>query len=340
MTGERERRVWERWCRALLPYALAVATIVAFLLAVSPASFAQAVSRFDRRWALPVAGLCLLYYTGQGVRWQPLLRAVGIRLPLRDTVLLNLAGQSTGLLPGGELTRAVLVSKVAGAEVGAAVATITVQELVYSVIIIGAAVPGALQHRFAAIGVVMAFAGIVAVTVILTVQPVFDVVLRGVRRVPLLSRAADDIAELQRETVMLLHRWDTLTWSGISVLQAIVTITMFWLVVHAIDPGALSWPDAAFVYAVGHIAGALALGPGGLGGFEAATIGMLVGVGVPFGVAVTGSLLQRVADKGLATIFGFLAYLVCRRRFPLQETQIVRHQERRRRPKSAQATSR
>jgi glycosyltransferase 2 family protein len=338
-TGRR-RRTWERLLRALLPYALGVATIVAFLLAVSPAAFAQAVSRFDRRWALPVVSLCLLYYVGQGLRWQPLLRSVGIRLPLRDTVLLNLAGQSTGLLPGGELTRAVLVSKVAGVEVGAAIATITVQELVYSVIILGAAVPGAFQHRYAAVGVMVAFVGILAVTVILTVQPVFDAVLRVVRRLPLLRRASNDIEELQRDTVLLLHRWDTLGWSVVSVVQALVTITMFWIVIHAIAPGALSWPDAAFVYAVGHIAGAAALGPGGLGGFEAATIGMLVGVGVPFGVAVTGSLLQRVADKGLATVFGFAAYLVCRRRFSLQETRIVRHDERRRRPRSAQAASR
>jgi glycosyltransferase 2 family protein len=337
-TQEPSRQAWERLARALLPHVLGVATIVAFLLAVSPAAFVQAVSRFDRRWALPVAGLCLLYYVGQGVRWQPLLRAVGVRLPLHDTVLLNVAGQSTGLLPGGELTRAVLVSKVTGVEVGAAVATITVQELIYSVIILGAAVPGAFQHRYAAVGVVVAFLGILAVTVILTVQPVFDAVLRAVRGMPVLRRAANDIQELQRDTVLLLHRRDTLAWSVVAVLQGLVTITMFWMVIHAIAPGALSWQDAAFVYAVGHVAGAAALGPGGLGGFEAATIGMLVGVGLPFGLAVTGSLLQRVADKGLATVFGFLAYLVSRRRFALQATRIVRHDERRRRPRSAQAT--
>jgi uncharacterized protein (TIRG00374 family) len=339
-TGEASvQRAWERWGRPLLPYALALGTIVALLVAVSPQSFARAVSGFDRRWALPVVALSLLYYVGQGVRWQPLLCAVGMRLPLRDTVLLNLAGQSTGLLPAGEFTRAVLVSKVSGGEVGAAIATITVQELIYSVIIIGAAVPGALQHRYAAVGVLVAFAGVLAVTVILTVGPVFDAVLRVVRRIPGLRRLAGDIADLQRGTVMLLRRWDTLTWSAVSLLQALTTITMFWMVLHAIAPGTLSWSDAAFAYAVGHIAGALALGPGGLGGFEAATVGMLVGVGVPFGVAVAGSLLQRVADKGLGTLFGTVAFLVSRRRFHLEESRVVHHRHRRR-TGSAQAASR
>lgn len=326
-----------RRLRSVLPYALSVAVVVALLLAVSPREFGRAVAKFDLVYAAPVAALSLAYYLLQGVRWQPLLRAIGARLRLGDTVLLNLAGQSTGLLPGGELTRAVLVSKVAGVEIGAAVATITVQELLYSVLIIAAAVPAALRHSVAAIGVLVALAGIVLVTVILTVQQVFDAVLVAVRRVPLLRRFAEDIAELQRDTVVLLHRWDTLTWSAVGAVQALITISVFWLVVHAIAPGLLSWPDAAFVYAVGHIAGALSLGPGGLGGFEASTVGMLVAVGVPFGDAVAGSLLQRGADKGLGTVYGTLAYLVCRARYDLGETGVVHHRARRRRSRPAGA---
>ncbi|HVA21704.1 MAG TPA: lysylphosphatidylglycerol synthase transmembrane domain-containing protein [Candidatus Micrarchaeia archaeon] len=326
---------WFRRLRPIAPYLIGLAVIVGLVLAVSPGRFATAARRFDPAFAPIVAGLCLVYYLLQGLRWQPLLQAVGARLRLRDTMVLNLAGQSTGLLPGGELTRAVLVSEVAHIEVGAAVATITVQELLYTVLIIAAAVPGALHHSLAAIGVVVALAGVVGVTVILTVEAVFARLMTVVEKVPVLRSFGADAAALQRETVTLLRRRDTLWWSAVSALQAVVTITMFWVVVEAIDPGRLSWPDAAFVYAVAHIAGAVSLGPGGLGGFEAACIGMLVAVGIPFGVAVAASLLQRTADKGLGTVYGGAAYALARRRYDLKHARVVRHGQRRRRRRSS-----
>jgi len=91
----------------------AVATLIAVL---NPGQFARSVAGF-RVWSVPgILALSMLYYLLQGLRWQPLLRAVGVRLPLSRTLLLNLAGQATGLLPLGELTRAVLVSEASGAE--------------------------------------------------------------------------------------------------------------------------------------------------------------------------------------------------------------------------------
>ena len=100
-----------------------------------------------------MAALCLVWYVLQGVRWHPLLRDRGSRLGMGDTIVVNLAGQSAGLLPGGELARAVLASEAARIEIGDAIATITVQELTYILLLVAAAVPAALHHRVAAVGV-------------------------------------------------------------------------------------------------------------------------------------------------------------------------------------------
>jgi glycosyltransferase 2 family protein len=323
------RGKWLRRLRTAVPYLIGIGVILALVLAVNPQRFAYAASRFNPVYAPVVAALSFSYYLLQGIRWQPLLLAIGARLRLRDTVMLNFAGQATGLLPGGELTRAVLVSEVAHVQVGGAIATITVQELIYTVLIIAAAVPGSLHHLAAAIGVGVALAGVIAVAAILTLQPIFDRVDSLVQRLPLLRRFEPDIADLQRDTVALLRRWDTLYWSSLSAVQAVGTITMFWLVLQAIYPGHVSWPVAAFAYAVASIAGALSLGPGGLGGFEAAGVGMLIVVGVPFQIAVAATVLQRVADKGLGTIYGVAAYLYSRQHFGLKEARVIRHGERR-----------
>jgi uncharacterized protein (TIRG00374 family) len=325
---------WRAKLRSGLPYLLGVGVIIALVLAVNPSHFAFAASRFNPVYAPLVAALSFSYYLLQGIRWQPLLRAVGARIRLRDTLLLNFAGQAAGLLPAGELTRAVLVSEVAKVEVGKTTATITVQELIFTVLLIAAAVPGAFQRPVAAIGVSLALLVVLAITAILTLHKVFEKIAAVVQRVPLLRRFVPDLMQLQREIVGLLRRWDTLYWSPLSALQVAVTITMFWLVIQALDPGRVSWGTAAFAYAVAGVAGALSLGPGGLGGFEAAGVVMLIVVGVPFQIAVAATILQRVADKGLATVYGGVAYFYARRHYQLKNARIVRHGQQRNRRSS------
>jgi len=323
---------WGSRLQTALPYLIGLGVVVALVIAVNPQRFVEAASRFNPIYAPIVAAFSFGYYLLQGVRWQPLLLAVGTKLRLRDTIVLNFAGQAAGLLPGGELTRAVLVSEVAHVKVGATIATITVQELIYTVLLIAAAVPGALHHTLAAVGVSIALAGVLAITGILTVQPVFEKVVALVRRLPVIHRFVPDLVDLQRDTVSLLRRWDTLSWSAVSALQAVGTITMFWLVIQAIDPGRVSWPNAAFAYTVASIAGALSLGPGGLGGFEAAGVGMLIVVGVPFQIAVAATVLQRAADKGLGTVYGSVAYVYARQHYGLKRARVIRHGQRRGRP--------
>jgi len=135
-----------------------------------------------------------------------------------------------------------------------------------------------------------------------------------VQRLPLLRRLSDDIDELHRETVVLLRRPDTYTWSVLSAFGVLIAITLFWLVVHSIQPGLLSWPEAAFVYAVSHVAGAVSFIPGGLGAYEASIAGLLVASGTSIQVGATIAVLHRGADKGIATLAGMIAYVIARRR--------------------------
>lgn len=283
-------------------------------MVINPRQFGSEAQRFSLVAVPFVVVLSLSYYLVQGVRWHFLLRDAGVHLPMGDTVLLNIAGQSTGLLPLGELTRAVLVAEVGSAELGGVVATITVQELIYTVFMVAAAIPGSFEHRAWGGAVVAALVFTVAVFVLLTVPRVFGVVRAVVRRVPLLRRFEPDIQELRRETVVLLRRPDTYLWSVLSLFGVLIAITLFWLVVHSIDPHLLTWPEAAFVYAVSHIAGAVSLLPGGLGAYEASIAGLLVASGASIQVGATIAVLHRAADKGIATMVGMVCYVIARRR--------------------------
>jgi uncharacterized protein (TIRG00374 family) len=302
------------WVKTAVPSLVGVVALVALVTAVNPSAFAHALEHARLILFIPIVVVSLAYYFLQGVRWHQLLRAVGARLRWQDTVLLNYAGQATALLPLGELTRAVLVSEAGGLEFGGVVATVTVQELIYTMVLILLAAPGllALQHAFA--GVVVALALTLGIFLSLTWCPAYSWLRRGVAHTPLVRRFLYDVDRLHNDTVRLMRHRDTLTGTWISALQAAGTITAFWLVAQALAPGQLNWRDAAFVYAVSNLAGALSLIPGGIGAYEASVVGLLVGVGMNPGTAAAVAIVQRVADKGLATALGFAAYAAARRR--------------------------
>ena len=92
----------------------------------------------------------------------------------------------------------------------------------------------------------------------------------------------------------------------------------------SVAPGKLPWTSAGFIYAVTQGAAWLSFSPGGLGAIEASTAGLLVAMGISFDVATAIAVMQRVADKGLNTVVGWLCFIVARRRYSLTGSSLFR----------------
>jgi uncharacterized protein (TIRG00374 family) len=303
--------------RRIVPPAIGVAAVLALVLGVDPTDFGRAVSQFRVSLLPAIVAVSVGYYVLQGVRWHQLLRAIGVPLRLGQTVLINLAGQATAVLPLGELTRAVLVTEATGTPFGSVVATVTVQELIYTMVLIVFAVPGLLGVPHALPGVVAALALIALIFGALSWCPMYRWLRAGVSHTPGLRRILHEVDELHNDMVLLTRDPVTLLGAWISALQAAFIITALWLVCEALAPGVLSWKAAALVFAVSNVAGALSMIPGGIGAYEASVVGLLVGLGMNPGTATAVALVQRLTDKGLATAIGFGGYAVARRRMGL-----------------------
>ncbi len=312
----KQARGTNRWL-ALVPLAIGAGSLVALVVLVNPGQVGQAFSRFNVKFLPLILFMTLVYYTLQGARWRFLLRDAGVDVDLNETLLLNQAGQATALLPLGELSRAVFLSEAKRVPLGAVVATITVQELIYTVLLLVIAVPGLLHLHDGGWLVAAGLLSVALVVAVLTVHRLFRPVYGVAARTPGLRRFSSQVLWLHVETVQLVRQRSTLGWSAISVVQAAAMITGFWLVLGALAPGVISWSDAALVYAVSNIAGALSLIPGGIGAYEASVVGLLVASGLDVQTAAAGALIQRLCDKGFATLIGFAAYAVARRRFRL-----------------------
>jgi glycosyltransferase 2 family protein len=306
-----------RALRQLGPPLLGVAAIVGLVVVLDPGQVGRALERFDLRLLPAILALYLVWYVLQGVRWHYLLIEAGARLSLTDSILLNAAGQTiTAIVPLGDLTRAAFAAQATDRDFGTVAATVTVQELTYTLFLILLALPELLALRLG-VGVVAATAaGMAAVAVILTVSPVFCQVHRLIAHIPLLNRLLPAIDELQQETAELLHRPGTLAWSILDLARAASAVAAFWMLVEAVAPGMLGWWQAAFAFALSSIGGAISLLPGGVGANEASVAALLIVLGVPGGAAGAVALLQRLFLTGVAIGLGVPAYFIARRRFP------------------------
>jgi glycosyltransferase 2 family protein len=323
--GESEgtHRGWRRWL-AYLPLLVAAGAIATLLVYADPHKIGIAFQRFNLVYIPVVVVLAVGFYLVQGVRWWTLNRALGIKFPLLDTVFLTETGQATALLPLGELTRALLLSKAAAVNLGAVVASETVQELLFVFMLFVLALPKALSLHLVAIAVVVPMIFVVVIVAILTVEGLYAWVRRIIGRVPVLKRLRPAVDELHRDTRVLFRHVDTYRYLPLSAAQAVMAVSLLWAVAQAVDPGKLSWTSAGFVYAVTQGAAWLSLMPGGLGAVEASTAGLLVLLGISFDIATAISVIQRLADKGLNTVFGWVCYLFARRRYNLTGASLFR----------------
>ncbi len=276
----------------------ATAGVVVFL---NPAHVGSALEGFRLVFIAPILALSVLTYLLQGLRWHFLLQAVGTRLRLRDTMLLNMAGQTiSAIIPLGDLTRAVFASDAAGTDFGVVAATVTVQELSYTLLLILFALPAILALGYGLAAAVPVAVGIALIVAVLTVSPLFYRVHALIAHIPFLNRLLPAIDELQRETAALLHRVGTLVLSVLDAARVVVAVTALWLVLAGLAPGRIGWWQAAFVLALSTVGGAVSLIPGGIGASEASVAALLVFLGVDYGAAGAAAVIQRTLATGLS----------------------------------------
>jgi len=309
--------------RVLTPMA-GLAALALVVVAVRPAVLARALAHASLALVGCAALASLLYSVLQGVRWQPLLRDAGVPIGFGRSVVLTVAGRATCLLPCGELTRAVLVCEAQRAEPGTVIGSVTVQELLYTAVLIGVAVPGSLAMHVTPWGVGVVVAGLVAALFILTHERPFRAVRSVLARPRLTAGVVAHLDDLQSSASTLLRSRATLLWMPVTVLTVAVAITMFWLAAQAVAPGAIGWRECAFVYTVSHMAGAASLIPGGVGAFDVSVIALLSAMGISPGEASAVAIIAHAADKAVSTAVGATTFALARRALNLRSSVLLR----------------
>ena len=298
--------------RSVLPALISLAILALIVEYVRPDELGGALSRFHLAYLPLVLFLSLAYYLVKGYQWHLFLKPLRLDHGAVETILIYFAGQPTAILPLGELSRAFILRQHAKVNLGEVSATVVVQELLYPIGLIAAAVPGAAQFPGAQAAVVVALLGILAVSTILLWPRAFTFVMRFAVKNPLVRRYSGDLMSLHRDVIFIARRPATLLPAVLGPVAAVIAIAMFYFTVRSVGVN-LGIYQVAFVYAVAHLAGGVSLLPGGIGAYEGSMTFLLVAFGVFVPVAAAIAILNRAFDRLLVTAVGTVVYFAIRR---------------------------
>lgn len=261
-------------------------------------------------WAV-LLGLSALNYVLRFLRWQVYLAQLKARVPWRSSLAIYLAGFALTTTPGkaGELIRSLFL-RGHGVRPVDSVAAFVSERLSDLVAIVLLASIGFSSHPEMR---PLLYAGMAVSAVVLLLvgsRRALDAVHRRAqaRGSRLLQRVAGTLqaaAVCQRPRVMLpMTALSVLAWG----LEATALhLLLGWLGMPQ------DWTFSFFVYAVGMLAGALSFLPGGLGGTEAAMVGLLLLAGHPQAQAVAAVVVIRITTLWFAVAIGLLALPVAPR---------------------------
>jgi uncharacterized membrane protein YbhN (UPF0104 family) len=262
-----------------------------------------------------VLGLSLTNYAVRFVRWRYYLHKLGYALPVTPDLLIYIGGFALTTTPGkaGELARSLWLRPY-GVLPNRSIAAFFAERLQDFVAVLllsslGLSLyPGGRWLLLAALGLLVLALAVIyipgggyAMTRWSGKSRVGAIILR---LTPILAHARDCLAPIPLLVGLVagIAAWSAESWGFAIVLGALG---------HP-----LPLPTAFSIYAFSMLAGAVSFLPGGLGGSEAAMILLLRLAGVPVGIAVSGTLLIRLATLWFAVLLGIIALSIRTQRAP------------------------
>ena len=273
---------------------------------------ADALGAFAWRLLAVLLLLSLGNYAIRFVRWEIYLRMLGIRVPLRSSFSIFLAGLAMTITPGkvGEFLKSYLLKEGHGVPMATSAPVVFVERVGDLLGLILLASVGVAAYRPEAIPVlVVASVVSVAAIVILQSPPLTRLTLAVVRKLPVGEKVAPKIDELLRASRALLG------FKALSVGLVLATAAWFcecagyWLAFGGFGVEGFELDLATFGYSFSTLAGVVS--PGGIGVTDTMLIKIAqhAGVGVDLATATAASFIVRVCTLWFAVGLGAIALL-------------------------------
>src|SRR5919199_891074 len=232
-------------------------------------------------------------------------------LPVTGSVLAAL------LIPGGQFLLPVLQRSQHGTLVRRSAPTILVQELVYGLLVLPAALPGVPPYHPAGWMLLVALLFNAGTGIFLLQERALRWGLGLVERIPFLRNRVHDMAELQEHFVAVVSR-KAAAWGTVFDMAAIGLAGFgLYLALRAVGALQITWVESTAVYALGSSVGTLSALPGGVGANEDMSTLVLSHLGLAAGPAAAATLLFRAINLIVNTGVGWIVLLLASRRMKI-----------------------
>lgn len=304
------KRLWTL-VRPFLPWISIVVLLVFLIEAVHPAALWATLRNANLWLLLPVIGCGLASLVLRSIRWHFLLQAIGAPNSVLDSIILFTAAQAALLVPGGQFLLPVLQRSQYGTLIRRSAPTILVQELVYGLLVLPAALPGIPPYHPAGWLLLVAFAFNAGTAFALLHGSFLKRVLSLFKRVPILKNHIGNLTEIQEHVVIVASsHWAI--WGTVFDMAAIALAGLgLYLALIAVGAVGIGWIDSMAVYALGSAVGTLSALPGGVGANEDVSTLVLNHMGLTASVAAAGTLLFRAANLVMGTAVGWIVLALC-----------------------------
>ncbi|MEZ4462356.1 MAG: lysylphosphatidylglycerol synthase transmembrane domain-containing protein [bacterium] len=295
--------------------------VIAVLVYASVALWADARAVLQSLTSLPyqvfmaALGLTVVNYALRFAKWSLFLRRLEIRVPVRLSFVVFLAGMSMSITPGkvGEVLKSVLLRQSCDVPVARTAPVVFMERLTDLLGLVMIAMFGFSRFEFGRVPFVIVCVLLLLTIVALQRPRLIHKGLGLLDKVPRLSRFRAKAEELYASTRAMLE-WKILAATTVvSVFSWGMEATAFHLLVEGLG-GHADFGLTSFIYAMSTILGAVSFLPGGLGVTEGSMIGVLnvFGVFESISAATAATYLIRFATLWFGVVAGFIALLVFR----------------------------
>lgn len=293
--------------RKYLPLITSLIILVVIALLTPWPQVAELFDRLSPGILVALLLLSALYFVCKAFRFWYILRLLEIYRPIRQVMLLYLAGQPFSFLPAGELYRTVLLEKHAGVKISRSAPSVTIQGLVEAVVLLAFSLVGAFligQNR-----VLVASIAMLLVTLIVILRKGWLANQhRLVNKIPFVSIREEKYHEFIHGHQKLVAPSSLIIMCGLSLIPVLCGIGILYFSAHGIDIS-LKFVEAAIGYTLPVILAGLSFLPGGVGVGEGGSIGLLHLFGISTAAAITITILVRGFTLGAGLIYGMIATL-------------------------------
>jgi uncharacterized protein (TIRG00374 family) len=313
-----------RWLKGvILTTAAAAAAYLATVLWVGRHEVNAALSLVSVDTLIALLALSTMNYALRFLRWHSYLRTLGSSIRIRDNLRIYIAGFALTTTPGkaGEMARSLWLRPY-GVPATRSLAAFLAERLQDFLAILLLSSLGASLYGGAKWLLLMSLGLVALAFVILYVPAITRWALE------LISSRRGRIAMLIRRLAEILILTRACLTPGRFVLGLLIGLGAwsaeafgFYLMMQALG-NPLQLSAAISIYSFSMLAGAVSVMPGGLGGSEATMIVLLRIMSIPLPIAVSGTLLIRLATLWFAVLLGIMALLI-RTKIPAPVTALA-----------------